>query len=321
MENPSQTKVSPKHVFLHLFAVIMLYSSAANFLTLVFQYINILAPDKLTQFGYYQTSHYQDLIRFSISFIIIVFPALIWISWFLNKNYKKEPETRNMKIRKWLIYFTLFIAGLIIIGDLISIIRSFLGGEITIRFILKSLAVLFLASLIFGYYLWDSRREFPSANKKLKYFTWVVSGLVAMTVITGFFIIGSPAQERIRRFDQQRINNLQNIQFEIVNYWTNKRVLPENLSALENSISGYKAPTDPLTGEPYAYSVNGPESFELCAVFGLASDSQNTESAVPAKPIDGGYSQNWQYNAGKTCFERKIDKELYPPLNKNRLDL
>lgn len=316
MENPSQIKVSPKHVFLHLFAIIMLYSSAANFLTLIFQYINILAPDKLLSFGYYQTSHYQDLIRFSISFIVIVFPALIWISWFLDKNYKREPETRNMKIRKWLIYFTLFIAGLIIIGDLIGIIRSFLGGEITIRFILKSLAALFLAGLIFGYYLWDSRREFPSANKKLRYFVWIVSGLVAMTVITGFFIIGSPAKERIRRFDQQRINNLQNIQSEIVNYWANKRVLPENLSALENSISGYKTPTDPLTNEPYVYSVKGSESFELCAMFGLvSSDSQNQTPTAP-RPIDGGYNQNWQYNAGKTCFERTIDKELYPLQNR-----
>lgn len=316
MENPNQTKVSPKHVFLHLFAIIMLYSSAANFLTLIFQYINILAPDKLPQFGYYQTSHYQDLIRFSISFIIIVFPALIWISWFLDKNYKREPETRNMKIRKWLIYFTLFIAGLIIIGDLIGIIRSFLGGEITIRFILKSLAALFLAGLIFGYYLWDSRREFPSASKKLRCFVWIISGLVAITVITGFFIIGSPAQERVRRFDQQRINNLQNIQSEIVNYWFNKRVLPENLSALENSISGYKTPTDPLTGKPYAYTVKGFESFELCAVFGLDSGDSENQAPTAPKPIDGGYNQNWQYNAGETCFERTIDKELYPLQNR-----
>ncbi|MEK7624270.1 MAG: DUF5671 domain-containing protein [Patescibacteria group bacterium] len=312
MDNSTPIRISPKHVFLHLFAIIMLYSSAANLLTLIFQYINVLAPDSLSQIGYDQTSRYQDLIRFSISFIVIVFPALVWISWFLDKNYKKEPEVRNMKIRKWLIYFTLFIAGLIIIGDLIGIIRSFLGGEITIRFILKSLSVFFLAGLIFGYYLWDSRREFPSANKKLKYFVWIVSGLVTAVVITGFFVIGSPAKERTRRFDQQRVNNLQNIQFEIVNYWINKRVLPENLSALENSISGYKAPTDPQTNEPYAYSVKGSESFELCAVFSLADNFPQNLEPRAVKPIEGGYGQNWQHNAGKTCFERKIDKELYP---------
>lgn len=315
MENTAQTKISPKHVFLHLFAIVMLYSSAANFLTLVFQYINVLVPDKLAQFDYYQTSHYQDLIRFSISFIVVVFPALVWISWFLDKNYKKEPEVRNMKVRKWLIYFTLFIAGLIIIGDLIGIIRSFLGGEITIRFILKSLSALFWAGLIFGYYLWDSRREFPSTNKKLKYFTWIVSGLVTVIVITGFFIIGSPAKERIRRFDQERVYNLRSTQSEIVNYWIKKRVLPVNLSVLEDPISGYEVPTDPQTDSQYEYIIKDTDSFELCAVFGLPNDSQNLRSA-PAKPIGGDYNQNWQHGAGKTCFERKIDKELYPLRNR-----
>lgn len=194
MENTTQTKVSPKHVFLHLFAIIMLYLSTANFITLIFQYINILVPDKLSQIGY-QAFYRSSLIRFSISSIVIVFPALILISWLLNKNYKKEPAVRDMKTRKWLIYFTLFLAGLVIVGDLISIIWNFLGGEITIRFILKSLSMLFVSGLIFGYYLWDVRREFPKTNAKLKYFVWSVSALVLIVVITGFFLIGSPQKK------------------------------------------------------------------------------------------------------------------------------
>lgn len=312
MENPNQTKVSPKHVFLHLFAIIMLYISTANFLTLIFQYINILLPDKLSQLGY-QTSYHSDLIRFAISSIIIVFPALIFISWLLNKNYKKEPATREMKSRKWLIYFTLFLAGLVIVGDLISIIWNFLGGEISFRFILKSLSVLFTSGLIFGYYLWDVRREFLSTDNKLKKFVWSVSALVAMVVIAGFFIIGSPAKERIRRFDKERINNLQSIQFAIVNYWTNKRVLPENLSVLEDPISGYKTPIDPQTNSQYEYIIAGPESFKLCAIFGLVSDSQNLGTAL-TKPVGGGYNQNWDHLAGRVCFKRTIDPQLYPLL-------
>ena len=313
MENPTQPKVSPKHVFLHLFAIIMLYLSVAAFLTLVFQYINILVPDKLSQIGY-QSLYHSDLIRFAISSIMIVFPALVWISWFLNKNYKKEPAVREMKSRKWLIYFTLFLAGLVIVGDFISIIWNFLGGEVTLRFILKSLSVLFTSGLIFGYYLWDVRREFPSKNNKLKYFTWAVCGLIAIVVIAGFFIIGSPQKERIRRFDRQRVYDLQSVQNEIVNYWINKRVLPENLSVLEDSITGYKVPTDPQTDNQYEYIIKGADSFELCAIFGLTDDSENSKSpvAVPA----GSHSQNWQHGSGITCFERKIDKELYPPVKR-----
>ncbi|MDP3052972.1 MAG: DUF5671 domain-containing protein [bacterium] len=319
VENPTQTKVSPKHVFLHLFAIIMLYVSTANFLTLIFQYINILLPDKLSQIGY-QASYHSDLIRFAISSVIIVFPALILISWLLNKNYKKEPAVREMKSRKWLIYFTLFLAGLVIVGDFISIIWNFMGGEITFRFILKSLSVLFVSGLIFGYYLWDIRREFPAKNAKLKYFVWSLSALVAIVVIAGFFIIGSPQQERIRRFDQQRVYDLQSVQNEIVNYWVNKRILPQNLSILEDPITGYKVPTDPQTDSQYEYILKGDETsfsafantFELCAIFGLPSDSQNL-GAAPTKPVGGGYSQNWDHIAGRVCFERKIDPQLYPP--------
>lgn len=309
-ENTTQTKVSPKHVFLHLFAIIMLYLSTANFITLIFQYINILVPDKLSQIGY-QAFYRSGLIRFSISSIIIVFPALILISWLLNKNYKKDPAVRDMKSRKWLIYFTLFLAGLVIVGDLVSIIWTFLGGEITIRFILKSLSMLFVSGLIFSYYLWDVRREFPKTNVKLKYFVWSVSALVLIVIIAGFFFIGSPQKERITRFDQERISNLQSIQSEIVNYWINKRVLPANLSVLEDPISGYKIPADPETNGQYEYIIKGSELFDLCAVFGLASDYTNMETPV-AVPM-GDYSQNWQHSAGRVCFERKIDPQLYPP--------
>jgi hypothetical protein len=286
----------------------MLYISTANFITLIFQYINILLPDKLSQIGYYYQSYSSDLIRFAISSIIIVFPVLILVSLILNKNYKKEPAVREIKSRKWLIYFTLFLAGLVIVGDLVSIIWNFLGGEITMRFILKSLAVLFTSGLIFGYYLWDVRREFPQTNSKVKYFVWSISTLVLIIVVSGFFIIGSPQKERVKKFDEQRIYNLQSIQSEIVNYWVNKRALPENLSILENSITGYKVPADPETNSQYQYIIKSPTSFELCAIFGLANDTKILETPAP-----GSYNQNWQHGAGITCFERSIDPQLYPP--------
>jgi len=171
--------------------------------------------------------------------------------------------------------------------------------------------MLFTSGLIFGYYLWDVRREFSAAAPKLKYFIWFVCGLVLAIVVAGFFLIGSPAKKRISRFDQQRINNLQSIQFAIVNYWTNKRVLPENFSVLEDPISGYKTPTDPQTNETYEYNVKGNESFELCAVFGLPSDFEI--GPKPPRPVGGDYNQNWDHIAGRVCFERKIDQQLYPP--------
>lgn len=154
MEN---AKASPKDVFLHLFAIATFYASVVNFLVLVFQYIERLYPDVLNNPGYY--SGIDSTIRFALASLIIIFPVYIWTSWYLNKIYKKQPEKRGLRIRKWLVYLTLFIAAGTVLGDLVYLVNSFLAGELTTRFILKVVAVFFVAATSFIYYLWDLRRH------------------------------------------------------------------------------------------------------------------------------------------------------------------
>lgn len=150
-------KASPKDVFLHLFSMVTLYGSAISLITLLFQYVNLAVPDALEQ-QYYYSGAYQT-IRFAVASLIVLFPAYVWVTWFLNKMYEKEPDKRNLRIRKWLIYLTLFIAGLVILGDFVSLIYSFLGGEVTMRFVLKIGAVLLVAGAIFWYYFWDLKKS------------------------------------------------------------------------------------------------------------------------------------------------------------------
>jgi hypothetical protein len=150
-------KTEPKDIFIHLLAIVTLYASAASFTTLIFQYINIFFPDVL-QGDYFRSGAYS-IIRWSISSLIIVFPVYIFTSRFLNKSYDENPSKRNLRIRKWLIYFTLFAVALIIIGDLVALINNLLGGELTVRFSLKVLTILFVAGSIFFYYFSDLRRH------------------------------------------------------------------------------------------------------------------------------------------------------------------
>lgn len=151
-------KTSPKDVFLHLLAIVALYTSAVSFLVLAFQYINILFPDVLQDGSYALTGSYSA-IRWSIATLVIVFPVYLLASWFLSKSYEKSTAKRHIWIRKWLVYFTLFAAALIVIGDLVTLLNTFLGGELTARFILKVLSVFFVAGSTFAYYLWDLRRH------------------------------------------------------------------------------------------------------------------------------------------------------------------
>lgn len=144
-------KSGPRDVFLHLLSILTLYFSAGSFLALIFQYINIYFPDPAT---YFSPTDAYNTIRWSIASLIVVFPTYILTTRYLNKLYLSAPEKLNLRSRKWLIYFTLFAGGVIIIGDLVTLVYNLLGGELTARFILKVLAVLFVAGSVFGYYYW-----------------------------------------------------------------------------------------------------------------------------------------------------------------------
>ena len=305
----------PRDVFLHLLAMVALYWTAVSVITLCWQYINYFFPDALA----YRYMGFAGPIRFAVSSLIIVFPVLLLTSWFLHKIYTKESAVRDSKIRKWLVYLTLFIAALVIIGDLIFVINTFLGGEITMRFVLKALSVLVVAVVIFWYYLDDIRRATPS--KLSKNFAWLVSLVIVALIVGAFFIVGSPKQARLQQFDQQRVNDLQTIQWQVVNYWQRKEALPPLLASLNDSISGYLVPVDPETKLPYEYFVKNTASldFQLCATFSLDSSVDANGKSVPLPAMySDGISQNWDHPKGRFCFDRTIDRELYPPLSKGK---
>lgn len=155
----SVKKVSAKDFFLQLGAMVTLYASAISFTMLVFEYINVLLPDALGIGGYYDIYSSFQSIRWSIAMLVVVFPLYIYLSWFLEKTYVKHPERRKMWIRKWLIYLTLFVAALIIIGNFVTLIYNALGGELTLRFVLKVITLFFVTGSVFGYYLWNIKKH------------------------------------------------------------------------------------------------------------------------------------------------------------------
>lgn len=317
-QDKSLKKNLPRDVFLHLFAMVALYWVSISFITLCWQYINYFFPDVLAQRHGSQSSVFA--IRFAVSSLIIIFPLFMLASWYLNKIYKKESEVRESKIRKWLIYLTLFMASLIIIGDLVSVIFNFLGGDVTIKFILKALSVLAVAGVVFSYYLDDVRKS--ESSKLAKYYVWATSVVILISVVGAFFIVGSPANARLAQFDQQRIGDLQSLQYQVVNYWQRKGELPKVLDDLSDPISSYFAPNDPENNQPYEYAIKDATAlkFELCSVFSLNGASNGKERSKPAPAVypGDGYSQNWEHPQGRACFERTIDKQFYPPLNKEK---
>ncbi|TSA46599.1 hypothetical protein D4R52_00170 [bacterium] len=153
-----QKKSGPREVFLHLLAIVSLYASAGSFTSLLYQYINIWIPDTLDRTNYYTMQSAYSGIRWSIAILIVVFPVYLFTTRYLGRLYSQSSEIRASRIRKWLVYLTLFVAALVIIGDLVTLVFRLLGGEYTTRFLLKVVVVFFVSGSIFYYYFNDLKR-------------------------------------------------------------------------------------------------------------------------------------------------------------------
>ncbi len=306
-------KSSPRDVFLYLLTIITLYVSLWRLIELWFQYINTLLPDNLSGLMV------PGDMRFSIAALIVVFPVYIGLTWFLRKDVIAHPEKRNLRVRKWLLNFTLFLAALTIIVDLITLINNFLNGELTMRFLLKVIAVFLVAGAVFGYYFWDLRRATLPGSKPSRLLAATVSLVIFGSIVGGFFIIGSPNTQRNIRLDNERVTHLQILQSGIINYWSLKNQLPAKLDDLKNNILLSIPSRDPVTSKQYEYRVTGELSFELCAVFSRehASGSsieyraKSSYFPPPSMPYMPPPNNNWQHTEGRFCFPYTIDKNLY----------
>lgn len=317
MASETSVKSGPRDIFLHLLNMLTFYVSAVSFITLWIKYINALFPDRLN--FYYPGI--LDGILWSTSILVVALPVRLLTSWILARDFGEYPEKRELAIRKWLVYLTLFVSSVTIIGDLVTLVYNFLKGELTLSFFLKILVVLATASAVFAYFLWDLRSKNGIPIGQLKAVMAAASLIVIASIIGGFLIVGSPAAQRDRRFDERRINDLAMIQDQIISHWMRKDELPKTLQDLQNAISGFTPPADPETDAPYEYRPMGALSFELCAAF--ATEQKETDATgrydMP-RPIyfDGPYkggqpvSFNWRHNAGHACFSRTIDPDFYP---------
>ena len=130
-------KTTPKDFFLHLGAVVALYASAIALINLCFSIVNYYNPDALGPAISARAS-----IAWPVSMLVVLIPVLYVLEWLIGRDLIRSPEKREIWIRRWRIYLTLFLAGATIVGDLIALINTYLNGEVTSRFIYKILIVL-----------------------------------------------------------------------------------------------------------------------------------------------------------------------------------
>src|SRR3989344_1914430 len=295
-------KATPKDFFLWAGAMVTLYVGVVSLITLLFNYINYTFPDPLQ----YYSDPYSSGIPYAMASLIVLTPVLMVLMRIIRRNIASDPSRNDIWVRRWALFLTVFVAGATIVVDLIVLLTSLLSGEeLTLAFLLKVLVVLLVAGAAFLHFLADLRGYWTSNASQARMVNWGVGVLVLVSILAGFVIVGTPQDARMYRLDQQKVNDLQSIQWQVVNFWQQKQAIPATLSELDDPLSGFVVPTDVQTGESYGYERTSNSSFRLCATFNMASRGGDMSVAEPYRY--GGEQQNWSHEAVEVCFDRTID--------------
>ncbi len=334
-------KTKALDVFIYLGIGISLVVSVTNLLQVIFAAVNRKFEDVLNYSSYVDAT--QSDVRFAIASLVVFFPIYIGLSWYVARDIKKFLYKQDIAVRKIMIYLALFVTVLTLIGTLVSVIYTYLGGELSVRFGLKAAAVFVVALAVFGYYFYSLRRNYAVASVVPVLITLTASVCVIGAVVWSISIIGTPAEMRAKKIDSTRLSDISRIQQEVFNRVQMTDKLPSSLSELDNAFQWYQVPIDPITKEGYIYKIvqepvvkmnyttNRKELttsaiFELCATFDTVREIDARGQTVPVKGgmggsdaffaasnyyYEGDQSPFWNHGVGETCFKRIISPDMY----------
>lgn len=338
----SDLKTKALDVFLYLGIGISLVTSVTNLLSVIFAAVNRKFLDVLNYSSYVDTS--SSDVRFAIASLVVMFPIYVGLSWYVARDIQKFLYKQDIVVRKILIYCTLFVTILTLIGTLVSVIYTYLGGELSVRFELKALAVFLVALTVFGYYYYSLRRDYSKKTMMPAFITLLASVFVAAAVVWSITIVGTPSEMRAKKIDSTRLSDISRIQQEVLNRFQTTEKLPISLSELDNAFQGYAVPTDPISKVAYGYKVIQqpalkmnyvtnkkelvtPAIFELCATFdyvrefdargqSVVKDGMSASDSLYSVSnyyYEGDQSPFWNHGVGETCFKRIITADMYYP--------
>lgn len=292
-------KNNAKFAFWYMLSLVALIFMALSTGQVIFQIINKFIADFSNGYAH---SFDSGILKFAISSLIISIPLYYIITHQIEKSLEKKELDKDSGVRRWLTYFILFVSSVVIIVWLIATINSFLGGELTSKFLLKTLTVIVISGLVFSYYLYDIRRdETGKSNNIIKTYLIVSLILTFGSLIAAFFVVESPSEARARRHDYEVLNNFTQIDSTITNYYSEKKVLPENLDQLKGQTPYINAAAlkDPKTGANYEYKKIGDKEYELCATF-------ETDNTLAGDTQDYAYTDRWPHASGYQCLHQKV---------------
>ena len=297
--------LSAREAFLYLVLFATLYTTAFNVGAVLFQLIERWLPDPAGREASLRFA--ADAMRGATAGLIIAFPIFLGVSIHIGRSVAREPDKRGSKIRKWLTYVTLFVAAMVIIGDLTFLVSRLLAGELPGRVAAKVLVVFLIAGTVFSHYLGELRRDEREGSAPAAPL-WrlpppVVAAAVIVATVAGLLGSGSPGRARARELDAQRLEDLHSIERSVSQWAWDHRRLPATLEEVMASptVTGVRF-RDPVAGTPYEYRLLDSLRYELCATF-------DAPDSLSPRGDPGGTSAFWKHYRGRTCYT--LDVPVY----------
>jgi type II secretory pathway pseudopilin PulG len=296
-----------KHFVLQLGSLISLYLSLSFLLVLLFGFINILLPDSIASI--WEVERAADSIRIGFAMALVFFPTYIILTRLVNKNRRKSTDHSYLGLTKWAIYLSLLLSGLVLLGDLVAVIMSFLEGELTGRFLLKAASVLLVIGGAFTYYILDAKNYWVKREQQSLWYGGVVSLLILSILVAALTQIPNPTQVREMKSDSLMVEALQNIQWRVEDYYNMNEELPADLSTI---FGEFDVPQAPANKPDYTYEITGEGTYQLCATFTHPSTGVQNQYGADRVSIAPGFpgNYNWDHKAGEWCFERMVQKDF-----------
>lgn len=147
--------------FQYVILFISLYVTATALGGILHEAVNQFIPDQLNDLNNYSYGgSYDDfLLKCYIAGLLVGFPIFAPLFLYMKSQLAKKPGIKNLRIRKQLIYITLVLTFVIMIGHVITTIYGLLDGKASPNSF-GHLGVTFLvAGSIFGYLLMEVKED------------------------------------------------------------------------------------------------------------------------------------------------------------------
>lgn len=282
----------PREAFLHLLLFVSLATWVTALGSLLFDLINLRFP-----LAGEQPSAAFGSLRFGIAAVVVAFPVFGLTLRRVRRDIAANPARGLDPIRRWLSSLALLAAALILLGDGIGLVMSFLGGDLTVRFVLKATVIAILAGGVV-WWLQQNLHGQPWPENRRRAVWYGLCAAVLGTVALSAWVTGGPLQARLQAQDTQRVSDLRSIYQSVNRFHREQGRLPANLEECNaNPGTFIRNLQDRVTGEAYGYEVDGDGTFTLKATFALPSRGGTGQQY--SDPRSDGF---WRHEAGPATF-------------------